>query len=87
MSRMSDLYGHAYDWAVWQGLSEDIAHRFAFYRTDGYHLWTDEDWDYECATPHPVAWRAYCESEDRSPATGERYVMDHLTYVSRHGVA
>jgi hypothetical protein len=34
-----------------------------------------------------AAWEAWAEREDRSPATGERYVMDHLTYVSRHGVA
>ena len=84
MSRMMDLYASAHHWATRQSLPDDIAHRFAFYRTDGYHRWTEDDWTYEEETPHSAAWRGFCQSEDRSPSSGERYVMDAVTFSERY---
>ena len=80
--RMVQLYRHAFDWATNAGVSEEIAHSFAFYRTNHYWEWTESDWDSEESLPHPNVWRVWCQSEDRSEATGERYVIDYLSAVA-----
>lgn len=83
--RMVVLYRHALTWATFRGIGEDIAHAFAFYRTDHYWEWSESDWDYEESTSHDSVWRVWCESEDRSIVSGERYVADFVDVISRQG--
>ena len=72
------LLGMAATYVARRGLSDEVGRAFGEWMCGEY----EEAEGWEDLSPWATEWEAFCLSEDRSQATGERYVIDYLGAVA-----